>query len=303
MQPAPNPFEQLVRKFLPQARLLRHWPLTGGVSATITALEVQHPDSRLQKCVVRQHGPVDRQHNPQIAADEFRLLEVLQAARVAAPRPYYLDATGELLSTPCVVIEFVEGETDFAPANLTDYVQQMAAQLARIHQVTAPPHDLAFLPTQAAAYAAKLSQRPAPLDESLSEGQIRSVLEGGWPPANPATLLHGDFWPGNLLWHSGQLRAVIDWEDALVGDPLADLGNARLELLWAFGPEAMQAFTRHYLDLMPLNPTSLPYYDLYAALRPASKLGTWGLPPATEADYRAKHRAFVAEALHALGTG
>jgi aminoglycoside phosphotransferase (APT) family kinase protein len=34
-----------------------------------------------------------------------------------------------------------------------------------------------------------------------------------------------------VLWRDGRIVAVIDWEDAQVGDPLADLANTRLELL------------------------------------------------------------------------
>lgn len=127
-------------------------------------------------------------------------------------------------------------------------------------------------------------------------------MRGAWPwPQTNNILLHGDYWPGNLLWQAGQLRAVIDWEDALLGDPLADLGNARLELLWAFGEDAQHTFTRYYTALTQHNLDILPYYDLYAALRPAHKLGTWGLEPAVEARMRAQHHSFVAQALVRLG--
>ncbi len=34
-----------------------------------------------------------------------------------------------------------------------------------------------------------------------------------------------------MLWKDGQLVAVIDWEDAPLGDPLADVANSRLESL------------------------------------------------------------------------
>jgi aminoglycoside phosphotransferase (APT) family kinase protein len=86
-------------------------------------------------------------------------------------------------------------------------------------------------------------------------------------PQNKIALLHGDFWPGNSLWQDGQLTAVIDWEDALLGDPLIDLAQSRSEIAWIFGPEAMENFTHHYQQQMPLDYTALPYWDLCAALR------------------------------------
>jgi aminoglycoside phosphotransferase (APT) family kinase protein len=38
-------------------------------------------------------------------------------------------------------------------------------------------------------------------------------------------LCHGDFNPGNLLFHEGRLSAVLDWEFAHAGSPFMDLGN------------------------------------------------------------------------------
>jgi aminoglycoside phosphotransferase (APT) family kinase protein len=158
--------------------------------------------------------------------------------------------------------------------------------------------DLTFLPDQAKRYAAKFSHRPARIDESLAEGRIRSALEAVWPlpPRNKATLLHGDFWPGNILWQVGRVAAVIDWEDAEVGDPLADLGNSRLEILWAFGPEAMELFTGYYQALTPFDITNLPYWDLCAALRPASRISEWAADPITEKAMRQGHRLFINQA-------
>jgi aminoglycoside phosphotransferase (APT) family kinase protein len=43
------------------------------------------------------------------------------------------------------------------------------------------------------------------------------------PPSRPVPL-HGDFRTGNLLLDAHGLRAVLDWELACIGDPMADLG-------------------------------------------------------------------------------
>jgi aminoglycoside phosphotransferase (APT) family kinase protein len=40
----------------------------------------------------------------------------------------------------------------------------------------------------------------------------------------PCSIVHGDFWPGNLLTASGRVLGVIDWENArLTGTPARDL--------------------------------------------------------------------------------
>jgi aminoglycoside phosphotransferase (APT) family kinase protein len=39
-------------------------------------------------------------------------------------------------------------------------------------------------------------------------------------------VVHGDFKVGNLIWRDERIQAFLDWEGALVGDPLQDLGYA-----------------------------------------------------------------------------
>lgn len=262
-----EPFETLALTIHPRSRLLRTWELKGGVSAHVTALEIERADGRTDKLVVRRHGPADLARNPHVAADEFRLLELLEAAGVAAPRPRHLDRDGELFCTPCLVVSFVEGEP--APADAEAVVTQLATVLADIHRVSG---DVSFLPR---------------LDHT--ERRNRSVL------------LHGDFWPGNTLWKEGRLAAVIDWEDAAIGDPLADVANARLELLWALGREAMDEFTRAYASLATaVDFTDLPHWDLWADARLAPRTTEWGLDDATERAMRAARETFVAQALEKL---
>ena len=36
--------------------------------------------------------------------------------------------------------------------------------------------------------------------------------------------MHGDYQPGNVLYESGRLTGIIDWELASIGSPLLDVG-------------------------------------------------------------------------------
>jgi aminoglycoside phosphotransferase (APT) family kinase protein len=296
--------EKLVQKFDPGARLLRAWALTGGVSAQVLALEVEQ-GGETRKYVARWHGDADLAGNPNIARDEFLLLRRLHLDGLPVPAPYGFDVSGEIFARPYIIVEYVEGVTEFAPANLPDYLNQFAETLTKIHGITvSSPTDFYFLPKQAALTAEQLGTRPAELDESLEEGRIRAALEAAYPfpKSNAPALLHGDYWVGNILWKNRQLAAVIDWEDARTGDPLAELGNSRLEVLWAFGMSAMHDFTRRYLALQPtLDATSLPYWDLVAALRPMHKLSLWAGSAEREHAMREGHSQFVAQAFKELG--
>ncbi|MEZ4571779.1 MAG: phosphotransferase [Thermomicrobiales bacterium] len=279
-------FIEVVERVARGSRLLRAWDLEGGVSARTVAIEFERPDGEVDRAVVRLHGEVDRTQNPDVAADEYRLLEIVQSAGIPAPTSLLLDGSCDVFEIPYLVVSFVEGSPDFEPVDIIPNVEALAQQLARIHLMDLSNVDLSFLPARLDSVRKRLDQRPDRLDEALSEGRIREELSAAWPPpaVNQPRLLHGDYWPGNILWRDGELVAVIDWEDAATGDPLADVGNCRLEILWALGEDAMAAFTDRYQSLMPsLDYVNLRFWDLYAALHPAGKLSGWGLDADTEA--------------------
>lgn len=175
-------FQRLVQRIAPRSKLLRAWELTGGVSAQVTALEIERPGGLTKRVIVRRHGDADLKQNPDVAADEFKLLQIVHSAGLAVPTPYHLDQSGEIFPMPYVVVEYIEGEPEFAPADLADTIRQLAAQLSRIHSVDHSRLELSFLPEQEKIIAAKLKERPARLDDSLDEGPIRDALELIWPP-------------------------------------------------------------------------------------------------------------------------
>jgi aminoglycoside phosphotransferase (APT) family kinase protein len=120
---------------------------------------------------------------------------------------------------------------------------------------------------------------------------------------NPSSLLHGDYWLGNILWKDEELIAIIDWEDAMLGDPLADLAISRLEILWALGYEAMESFTTQYQVIMSeMDYSNLAYWDLWAALRPIANFSDWAEDAATRKLWRERHQLFSTQALEAITT-
>ena len=58
----------------------------------------------------------------------------------------------------------------------------------------------------------------AAIDE-VTRGSARNVPESG-----PATIVHGDYRLGNVMFTGERLSAIFDWELATIGDPLADIG-------------------------------------------------------------------------------
>lgn len=298
-------FAQLVRTIDPAWRLLDIEILSGGEAAHVVMLDVAKPDGSRERLVVRRHRPRDLANNPDIARDELRLLALLAAEGVAAPRPIHHEPAG-LFETPCLVVTHVDGtpaEDHPDPAALVD---AMALYLAQLHRVDGDRQALAFLPRTEGWLAETLANAPAAPDETLSETRIRQAL-ASLPPLTPRhrpALLHGDFWPGNIIWRDGDIAGAIDWEDAAVGDPVADLANARLELAWLMGPEYAERLTDRYVAATggAIALDELPRWDLWAALRPAGWVGGWEEYDAATVDrMKSRHREFVDKAIAALG--
>jgi len=273
--------EEIVQKLHPGGQLLFAWKPTGGISAEITALEIGLPDGGKMKYIIRRHGEADLAGNPNRAALEFRLLQFLQEGGILAPKPCLLDNSCEILSTPYLVVEYIQGASEFTPTDLSDYLGQFTTQLVNIHHLNLSRWDFSTLPRQTLRFYNSLESPDKNTTPGLELERIRPTLTQAWSSmqSNTPVLLHGDYWPGNILWDDGRLAAVIDWEDARLGEPLADLSNSRLEILWAFGSDTLQDFTQRYQAMMEIDYTNLPYWDLWAVLKPAAKLRSWGLEP------------------------
>lgn len=258
----------LLRALSPQARGYDARPLTGGVSAQVVALDLHRHDGTTEALVVR-HRPADAAGDGVCVAQEYALMQALCAAGLPVPRPRLL------WSRDVMVMARVEGTTAL-PA---DAPRQLAALLARVH-AQPPPPDAALPPREDPAEA--IAQTLG-LDDPT---RVREALRGA-----PAVLLHGDPWPGNLLWRDGQLVAALDWEDAAVGDPCSDLACARLELEVAAGRPVSDAMLDHYLRLTRLDSRRLALWEVYVADAALGAMHAWGLC-ATEL----AHRRAVTEA-------
>jgi aminoglycoside phosphotransferase (APT) family kinase protein len=299
-----DPSSILLRAF-PGCRVAACQALAGGVSARAVVADVVLADATPRRVVVRRPSFATREETLNAVSREHELLARLAACGIPAPRPCFLD-----LEAAALVLEYVDGVPEFAPADTAAMLQQMASHLAHIHQAPIA-QDLPFLPRRDDTAGRHVLQLPERLDASLDEARLRAVLRElwPWPRSNPDVLLHGDFWPGNLLWREGALVAVLDWEEAEIGDPLADVALTRLDLLWASGEEAMEVFTKRYREQTRIDWRNLARWDLCVALRPMSNLARWARvhaeppisrPDVTEASMREGHRRFVRQALRSL---
>lgn len=249
-------------------------------------------EDRAEQLVLLTHGEADRAFNPDIARDEYRLLQILSAAGLPVAGPLALAEDHE---PPFLITSFVRGAPRFAAEDVASFCRQLAGALGAIHAVDIAEHDLSFLSRLSDAVAAALA-------EGRGEGRIRAALRAalGGLRWHESALLHGDFWLGNLHWEGDALSGIVDWEDAMLGDPLADLGKSRLEMLWALGAEAMERYTADYLALNDgLEASSLPVWDLWGAARLAH-FASFAEDAEAAGRMKAQYDEFVEAALEAL---
>lgn len=98
--------------------------------------------------------------------------------------------------------------------------------------------------------------QPVTLDWAGAKlGGVNHVLDllqelAGHCPEHRA-LIHGDFGSNNVLTDGGRITAVIDWSEALYGDPLYDLANIFFWRPWLACMEFQARwFETHRLDLL-----------------------------------------------------
>lgn len=255
--------------FAPGSVLGESVPMGGGVSATTTAFEAVFPDGAYRRFIARQPGPWAREDRDGVKR-EFETLRRVSRSGLPVPAPRYLEPDGE---DNFYVLDYIDGEPNLAPKNWEPYVREFAEKLALIHRV-----DVAAAGLQGVRRLKNpWTPRRETSDARMREEEIRALLESIGPQQgpNPEVLRHGDYWPGNLLWRNEKIVAIIDWENACLGEPLADLAIARLDIAWVAGIAVAEQVTNCYLQANPIETSLLPYYDLVACLRPCGEFETW----------------------------
>ena len=277
------------------------------MSSGMTAFEIRTTSGTTRRLVRRSSSSYALQDNPRAAAVEYDLLRSLSAKGFPVPAPLYFDGTGERFAEPYLVIGYVDGAPEFAPSDPRDFVTRMATGLAEIHTIDAAEPDVAPLSKYTPIVVRQRRHEQA--SRVMDVGGVQALLDEAspLPQRNRPTLLHGDYWAGNVVWKDGRIAGVIDWEEARVGDPVIDVAISRLDILWLLGVDAMDAFTDVYRSLTEFDLKDLPLWDLDAALRPSFNIGEWaaawpelGRPDITEATMRAGHAQFVDRAFAAL---
>ena len=240
MPPAATPTDDLAERLarLMGSRIEGLQRLSGGASRETWAFDAIAADGGRQALILRRDPPgAVRVGGMPLEARMFRA-----AAAVGVPVPTLHHSGGadeSLLGTGFLVMDRLAGETiarkilrdpEFAHAR-TVTVGQMGAALARLHAV--PVDSIEGLEPSDA-----MTKYRTTLDESGFQSPTFELafrwLVANRPTSRPTTVVHGDFRLGNVIIGPDGLVAVLDWELAHLGDPMADFGWLCARV-WSFG--------------------------------------------------------------------
>lgn len=192
-------------------------------------------DSRV---VVRRPPPPPLPRGAHDVLREARLLTALATTDVPTPRVLATATAGELLDVPVVVMEFVDGAviTESTPAPCDDVQlrrrigESLVDTLAALHTVPWREVGLSDFGKPEGFNARQLRRMRSliAVDGTVPNpfGPLDDWLHTNVPPESGTSIVHNDFRIGNMIVDLGvgRVAAVLDWELATIGDPLADLG-------------------------------------------------------------------------------
>jgi aminoglycoside phosphotransferase (APT) family kinase protein len=175
---------------------------------------------------------------------EFTVLSGLAGTAVPVPRVELLCTDEEVLGAPFYLMEYVDGIVLRDPSTTARLPREQAAALGtRLVEVLAALHAVdpaevglsefgrpdGYLARQVRRWYQQWERsktRELPALEQLATGLAEAVPDSGL-----VGIVHGDYRLDNVMFDKPVERiiAVLDWEMATLGDPLADVG-----LMWVY---------------------------------------------------------------------
>jgi aminoglycoside phosphotransferase (APT) family kinase protein len=171
---------------------------------------------------------------------EFTVLDALSPTDVPVPRPYAFCADTSVNDAPFYVMEKVDGVILRTPAEIGSLTRDEARRsaeelidvLVAIHAVDYQAVGLSEF-GRPDGYVERQVRRWGEQWERSKTRELPAIdelarrLRAARPESPPPTIVHGDYRLDNTMLaphDPGRVVAVLDWEMATLGDPLADVG-------------------------------------------------------------------------------
>jgi aminoglycoside phosphotransferase (APT) family kinase protein len=276
-------FAQVLDAIAPGSTLVHVASLRGGAQRRVFAMIYRDPGGSRRRVVVRLTPDLGAARSN--AEREFKTLGILHDAGLPVPAPLYLDVDGESFGQPCIVMEFA-GRAEVLPRKRERWLRGFAEALVEVHRLSPAEVDLSHLSH------VTLEQQRQRVEQRLFEEdagrlasdplvhEVAAALDraGQGVKAAEPHLVHNDYWVGNVLWRRGRVSAIIDWSEAVIGDPAADIAQFSFELALITDMEAARRFRELYAEYSGALPPNVRFAELFVGLAALAKYETWFLP-------------------------
>ncbi|MBP8309761.1 MAG: phosphotransferase [Burkholderiaceae bacterium] len=240
-------------------------------------------------------GPVARlQPSAHAIEREYRVIGALGTAGLPVPEVYCLCDDESVIGRAFYVMQCMEGRVlwdqglaGFANSERAAIYDEMNRVMAALHNVDYNAAGLGDFGRPGNYFGRQISRWSKQYQVTETEhieamNKLIEFLPGAIPPGDEATVVHGDYRLDNLMFHPTEPRiiAILDWELATIGHPLADFsyhcmswhiepgafrGIAGLDLA-SLGIPDEQSYIRRYCERTGRDPAKVvEHWDFYIA--------------------------------------
>ncbi|MBK8768559.1 MAG: phosphotransferase [Burkholderiaceae bacterium] len=240
-------------------------------------------------------GPVARlQPSAHAIEREYRVIGALGKAGLPVPEVYCLCDDESVIGRAFYVMQCMDGRVlwdqglaGFANSERAAIYDEMNRVMAALHNVDYNAAALGDFGRPGNYFSRQISRWSKQYQVTETEhieamNKLIEFLPGAIPPGDEATVVHGDYRLDNLMFHPSEPRiiAILDWELATIGHPLADFsyhcmswhiepgafrGIAGLDLA-SLGIPDEQSYIRRYCERTGRDPAKVvEHWDFYIA--------------------------------------
>jgi aminoglycoside phosphotransferase (APT) family kinase protein len=180
---------------------------------------------------------------------EYRIIRALAGSAVPVPDALLFCEDRGVIGTMFYIMERLEGRVfhdaglrGADPAERGQMYRAFATTLAALHNVNPAAIGLADYGRPNGYFARQIARwgRQWELSRTREDPtveRLREWLAANVPDDDPASIVHGDFRIGNVMFHPTEPRVigVLDWELSTLGHPLADLAHSCI--VWHSRPD------------------------------------------------------------------
>lgn len=239
-----------------------------------------------RKYVLRRKPPGKLLPSAHAVDREFRVISALSNTDVPVPKAYCLCEDEDVIGTMFYVMECVDGDIEWDPAlpgyskaNRVAVFDSMNEAMAALHMVDYKAVGLENFGKPTDYLARQISRwskqyRASETDRIEAMDNLMEWLPENIPPGDETSIVHGDYRLDNTVLDKDTHRvtAILDWELATLGHPLADFSYHCMT--WRLEPELFRGLNG--LDLPALGiPTEEQYVEAYCQRTGRDGIENW----------------------------